>query len=200
MPSRDVPYRWLLSASAFAVALTGEANAQTVRAPAYGPGSAAEIVVTARKREERLQETPIAITAVTAAQLDARGAVDLTDVGPLAPNVIVRTGGLTSGSSSAALVSIRGIGQSDFTINTDPAVGIYLDGVYLGRSLGSLLDLIDVERVEVLRGPQGVLFGRNTVGGAISLVSRAPAPGELSATVSGAGGERGFRQPAVRST
>lgn len=169
-------------------------NAQVDPQNATDEAPSGDIVVTARKREELLQETPIAITVVTAAQLDARGAADLTDIAPLAPNTIIRSGGLTSGSSSAALVSIRGIGQSDFTINTEPAVGIYLDGVYLGRTLGAILDLADVERVEVLRGPQGTLFGRNTIGGAISLVSRAPQPGKTFGMAVVTGGEREFYQ------
>ncbi len=154
----------------------------------------AEIVVTARKREERLQEIPIAITAVSAEQLESRGAVDLSDMQGLAPNLTLKTGGGTSGATFTPVISIRGIGQSDFTINTDPGVGIYLDGVYLGRSVGSVLDLADVERVEVLRGPQGTLFGRNTIGGAISLVSKAPDMDELTGTVSLTGGSRDFYQ------
>ena len=182
-PAR-APRLWLVSCAALALA------APTVTRAA----DLSEVVVTARKREERLQETPLAITAVTAAQLEERGAADLADVSNLAPNVIIRTGGVTSGTSAAANVSIRRIGQSDFTINTEPAVGIYLDGVYLGRTLGSILELSDVERVEVLRGPQGTLFGRNTIGGAISLVSKAPQVGETSGTVSVTGGERAFYQ------
>lgn len=151
-----------------------------------------EIVVTARKREENLQDTPIAMTAISAAQLEARGAVDLSDMQGLAPNLTLKTGGGTSGATFTPVVSIRGIGQSDFTINTDPGVGMYLDGVYLGRSVGSVLDLADVERVEVLRGPQGTLFGRNTIGGAISVVSKAPDMDSLSGSVSLAGGSRDF--------
>jgi len=178
------PRLWLLAGAALGLALPTATLAQDVDG----------VVVTARKREERLQDVPIAITVASAAQLEARGAVDLTDVGALAPNVIIRTGGVTSGSSSAANVAIRGIGQSDFTINTEPAVGVYLDGVYLGRTLGSILELSDVERVEVLRGPQGTLFGRNTIGGAISLVSKAPKLSETSGSLALTGGERDFRQ------
>ncbi|MBA4761826.1 TonB-dependent receptor [Sphingomonas sp.] len=153
-----------------------------------------EIIVTARKREENLQNTPIAITAVSAAQLEAKGAVDLTAMQNIAPNLTLKTGGGTSGATFTPVINIRGIGQGDFTINTDPGVGVYIDGVYLGRSLGSVLDLADVERVEVLRGPQGTLFGRNTIGGAISMVSKAPDPSALSGTISLAGGSREFAQ------
>lgn len=172
--------------NAAALAATTDASAQ--EAVEQQP----EIVVTARKREENLQDIPIAITAIGAAQLEARGAVDLSDMQGLAPNLTLKTGGGTSGATFTPVVSIRGIGQSDFTINTDPGVGMYLDGVYLGRSVGSVLDLADVERVEVLRGPQGTLFGRNTIGGAISVVSKAPNTQGLSGSVVVAGGSRDF--------
>jgi iron complex outermembrane receptor protein len=133
-----------------------------------------EVVVTARKREENLQETPIAISAFKGAELEARGAADLSAVESLAPNVHFSTSQPTSGLSGATAVFIRGIGQRDFTINVDPAVGIYFDGVYVGRSIGALMDLVEIDRVEVLRGPQNTLFGRNTIGGAISVMTKAP--------------------------
>ena len=104
-----------------------------------------------------------------------------------------KAGGTTSGFGAAPVVSIRGVGQSDFVINTDPAVGVYADGVYLGRSLGSVLDLVDVDRVEALRGPQGTLFGRNSIGGAINIISKKP---DLNAGFGGyvtaAVGEEGY--------
>ena len=134
-----------------------------------------EIFVTARKREETLKDVPIAITAVSGVKLDALGAQDITATAALSPNVNFSYGGTSSGSSSAAVVYIRGVGQNDFVPTVDPGVGIYLDGVYLGRSVGAVLSLADVQRVEVLRGPQGTLFGRNTIGGAISLTSNEPA-------------------------
>ena len=133
-----------------------------------------EIVVTARKREERLQETPISITAMSGDALAARQIETTQELARVAPNLIVSQGQSVSGNSSAGAYFIRGIGQIDFLLNTDPGVGLYIDGVYVARSIGSILDLIDVERVEVLRGPQGTLFGRNTIGGAISVVSRPP--------------------------
>ncbi|PZQ24633.1 MAG: hypothetical protein DI569_00170 [Sphingopyxis macrogoltabida] len=167
-----------------------------------GPGAPAqaqtegydEIIVTARKRAENIQSTPISITAVSAAQLESKNAVDLTAIQNAAPGVTIRAGGGTSGAGFTPLISIRGLGQTDYTINTDPAVGIYIDGVYLGRSLGSILDLADVERVEVLRGPQGTLFGRNSIGGAVSVVSKAPSFSETSGTLSLTGGSREFLQ------
>ncbi|MBW7835496.1 MAG: TonB-dependent receptor [Sphingomonadales bacterium] len=139
-----------------------------------------EIIVTARKREESLQTVPLAVTAIRAEDLEVRSVRNIADVLRLAPNVTFASGGAAGGS--AAQVYIRGVGQGDFAITSDPGVGIYVDGVYLGRSTGSLLDVLDLERVEVLRGPQGTLFGRNTVGGAVSFTSQKPT-GELGGYV-----------------
>jgi iron complex outermembrane recepter protein len=133
-----------------------------------------EITVTARRREESLQSTPIAITAVSGAELLERGETQIDAVSHFAPNVNFSYAGTSSGSSSAAVVFVRGVGQNDFLPTTEPGVGLYVDGVYYGRTVGAVLDLLDLERVEVLRGPQGTLFGRNTVGGAINITSRKP--------------------------
>ena len=137
-----------------------------------------EIVVTARKREEPLQETPIAVSAFSANDLEKRSLDNLMDVGAYAPNVNMATGQSGSGGANNGQIYIRGIGQSDFLFTTDPGVGIYIDGVFHPRTLGSSMDLMDLERVEVLRGPQGTLFGKNTVGGAVNVVSAKPT-GEL---------------------
>ncbi|MCF7980872.1 MAG: TonB-dependent receptor plug domain-containing protein, partial [Pseudomonadales bacterium] len=128
-----------------------------------------EIMVTARKREESLQDAPLAVTALSGQALDERDMTQISAIADIAPNVNFSFSGTSSGSGSAAVVYIRGVGQNDFTPVTDPGVGIYIDGVYLGRTLGSVLDIVDLERLEVLRGPQGTLFGRNSIGGAISL-------------------------------
>ena len=133
-----------------------------------------EVVVTSRKREESLKDVPVAITAVSGRKLEALQANDLSSVASVAPNVNFSFAGTTSGSPSAAVIYIRGVGQNDFLQTLDPGVGIYVDGVYMGRTIGGVLDLVDPERVEVLRGPQGSLFGRNTIGGAISLTSKDP--------------------------
>lgn len=138
-------------------------------------GSIGEIIVTAQKRSENVQGVPISITAFTAESLASRGISDVTAMGNLAPNVSLDAGTPFSGSSSVLSAFIRGIGQNDFAFNLDPGVGVYLDGVYLARSVGANQDLLDVERVEILKGPQGDLFGRNTIGGAISIVTRRPA-------------------------
>lgn len=133
-----------------------------------------EVIVTSRKREESLKDVPVAITAVSGRKLEALQAEDISSVAAIAPNVNFSFAGTTSGSPSAAVVYIRGVGQNDFLQTLDPGVGIYVDGVYMGRTVGGVLDLVDPERVEVLRGPQGSLFGRNTIGGAISMTSKDP--------------------------
>jgi iron complex outermembrane receptor protein len=133
-----------------------------------------EIVVTARKREERLQEVPIAVTVLSDETMEAQSMRDLNDIGDFTPNLDVSMSNGITGGPSEATVYIRGIGQIDTEMFTDPGVGIYVDGVYLARAQGSILDLLDLERVEVLRGPQGTLFGKNTTGGAISFISRRP--------------------------
>lgn len=147
-------------------------------------GGLTDIVVTARKTEERLQDVPVAVTALGSEQLEARSMADLRDVGRFTPNVYFSNIG--SASPHQAAVFIRGIGQAEGMITGDPGVGLYVDGVYYGRSQGGIMDLLDLDRVEVLRGPQGTLFGKNTIGGAINVVSRAPVgdgSGQVSLTV-----------------
>ena len=136
-----------------------------------------EITVTARKRTENLQNTPISITTFTANDLERRQIYSVADLDEATPNLVFDTAAPSSGSNSAASVFIRGVGQIDFTPTTDPGVGIYVDGVYYARAIGSALDFLDVERISVLRGPQGTLFGRNTIGGALNIVSKKPTEG-----------------------
>jgi iron complex outermembrane receptor protein len=150
-----------------------------------------EIRVTARRTEERLQDSPIAVTALDEAALRGVGATNVTAVSGLAPNVSFEQGSSFSGSSATPTLFIRGLGQSDFVITSDPAVGVYVDGFYVARTLGSVAELLDIERVEVLRGPQGTLFGRNTIGGAVNIISRSPGD-TPSATVRLASGEDGL--------
>ncbi|MGZ8335550.1 MAG: TonB-dependent receptor [Allosphingosinicella sp.] len=132
------------------------------------------ILVTAQRREQRLQDVPVAVSAFNAGSLDERAILDVSQLSAVAPNVTFDGGTPFSGSDAVLAAYIRGIGANDFAFNIDPGVGIYLDGVYLARTVGANQDLLDVERVEVLRGPQGTLFGRNTIGGAVSIVTRAP--------------------------
>src|SRR6184192_2503897 len=133
-----------------------------------------EVVVTAERREENIQNVPIAITAVTTETLRSKGVTDIHALSNLTPNVNLDAGAPFSGDKSVLSASISGIGQDDFAFNLNPGVGVYLDGVYLARTIGANLSLLDVDRLEILKGPQGTLFGANTIGGAISVVTHTP--------------------------
>ncbi|WP_257387712.1 TonB-dependent receptor [Tahibacter caeni] len=152
------------------------AVAEAAAAPAEGEASGGKsattldsVVVTARKREETLQDVPIAVTAFTADAMEKLNVEDIGDLDAQVPNLTIYA---ARGSSSTVTAYIRGIGQSDPLWGVDPGVGIYLDDVYIARPQGALLDVFDVERVEVLRGPQGTLYGKNTIGGAIKYISK----------------------------
>jgi iron complex outermembrane recepter protein len=129
----------------------------------------ADVVVTARRREESLIDVPIAITAFSGARLEAQGAIDVTDLSQVTPNVTLE---VSRGTNSTLTAFIRGVGQQDPVAGFEAGVGIYLDDVYLNRPQAAVLDIYDVERIEVLRGPQGTLYGRNTIGGAVKYVTR----------------------------
>ena len=141
------------------------------------PTAVDEVVVTAQKRAQDVQDVPISITALTSDFLEDTGATNLLELGRYAPNVSLNQ--LTDSRSTA--IRIRGIGSDGNNAGIDPAVGVFLDGIYQGRTgLASNMDLADIERVEVLRGPQGTLYGKNTAAGAISIVSKRPQLGEWS--------------------
>ena len=173
----------LLAGTATLAALPSAALAQDQQSAAGGDETAAAdanasqdevtdtgaIVVTARRRNEQLQDVPIAVTAYSGAELERQGAVDITDIGDTTPNVTLE---VSRGTNSTLTAFIRGIGQQDPVGGFEQGVGIYLDDVYLNRPQGAVLDIYDVERIEVLRGPQGTLYGRNTIGGAIKYVTR----------------------------
>ena len=131
-----------------------------------------EVIVTAQFRKENLQDTPLAITAVSGDQLEQQGLTNVTDLGLVIPNANIRPQGSFSGPTPQ--IGMRGVQTSDFIFTSDPGVGIYIDDVYQGTLTGSAIDLLDLERVEVLRGPQGTLFGKNSLGGAIRLISKQP--------------------------
>ena len=144
-----------------------------------------EITVTARKREEGLQSTPIAISAFSGDSLEYRGVTNVGEIAQFTPNLSFQNNPSFGGASNSAAIYIRGVGQKEFLPTVDPGVGLYVDGVYIARSVGGILDLVDVERIEVLKGPQGTLFGRNTIGGAISITTKKPheeLAGKVSAT------------------
>jgi iron complex outermembrane recepter protein len=141
---------------------TGEADSNVLQ----------EVVVTAQFKAENIQDTPIAITAVTAEMIEQRSVTNILDIAAAAPNVTMRLGSTGFGKSNQAF--IRGVGQGDFLLTYSPRVSFYIDDVYHSTVFGSVFDILDVDRVEVLRGPQGTLFGRNAVGGAIRLFSKKP--------------------------
>ena len=160
----------LAPAIAVAQAVEPTAGATPDAAPAAS-GGLDDIVVTARRTSESLQTVPVAVTALSGAFLEQQNVRDVSTVPQFTPNLTIKQ---QSGSPTAASVFIRGIGNQEPSSVAEQGVGIYLDGVYVARSAGAIFDLVDLERIEVLRGPQGTLFGRNTVGGAIQLVSKKP--------------------------
>lgn len=156
-------------------------------------GSIAEIIVTARRRDETLQTTPVAITAIATEQLEAKGTLNISDLQGASPNLLI-----TQQNSGAAAVnlSIRGLTYADVEKSQEPTVGVVVDGVFIGTSTGQLLDFFDIKQIEVLRGPQGTLFGRNTIGGVINIQRTRPT-GELGAKVEGSYGS--FNSWAIKS-
>lgn len=162
------------------MALPGSALAQQVTAPSAVARAAdegthvQEVLVTARKRAESLQETPVAVTAFSQENLRQIGATRLDDIAAHVPNLVLER---DAASNGVGRILLRGVGALNAGITNDPGVGLYLDGVLIAKPSGSLLDVLDVQRIEVLRGPQGTLFGRNTVGGAINVITIKPGPG-----------------------
>jgi len=152
-------------------AMAADAGADVAQA---GPDQIQEIIVTAQKRSQNEQDVPIAITTFTAQALQDKNIVDVQGLARLSPSVNLDTASPFGGSNQVLSASIRGIGQDDFGINLDPGVGVYVDGVYFARTTGANVNLLDVDQVEILKGPQGTLFGRNTIGGAINVVTRTP--------------------------
>jgi len=160
--------RAYLRIAAYSVGLT------VLSANAIAQDALQEIVVTAERRSNNVQNVPIAVTAFTAEALASRNLMDTSQLGNLTPGVNLDAGAPFSGDHSVLSASIRGIGQDDFAFNLNPGVGVYLDGVFLARTIGANQSLLDVDRIEILKGPQGTLFGANTIGGAISIVTHTP--------------------------
>jgi len=152
--------------------LATDVVAQDAAESAPATGGLEEIMVTARRREEDLMTTPVSITAFTSDEIEARQFDSVAQLREAVPNLQYRTG--IEGLNGTALVFIRGIGQGDFVPSLQAGVGTYLDGVYIASSSGAVLDTVDVGSIEVLRGPQGTLFGRNTIGGALVFTSKKP--------------------------
>src|SRR5262245_48501092 len=154
------------------LALVGtEASAQGTQ---NQPGVLEEVTVTARKFQENLQDTPVAVTAISGDALLQRQIFQTDKLTQVVPNLQFGTNAPLAGNNSSSQVFIRGIGQTDPTSTVDPGVGLYIDDVYMGTAVGGTMSLRDVDSIQVLRGPQGTLFGRNTIGGAILISTKAP--------------------------
>jgi iron complex outermembrane receptor protein len=160
----------LIVAGALSASMAG--GAWAADAPAAKSNDTGEIVVTAQFRETKLQQTPLAISAITGQQITARGETNVTQLAATVPNTVISPLGAGWGSTLAAF--IRGVGLGDNILSFEPGVPIYVDGVYNGRPQAAIFDLLDLDRVEVVRGPQGTLFGKNAIGGAVSLIAKKP--------------------------
>ena len=164
----------MMTCSARSRALLG-ASAAALISLAFGAEAVAQavdtITVTAQRREADLQTVPAAVTALAPETLEQRQIENVLDLQYQAPNLSLAT---NTGTANGARLFLRGVGEDESRASADPAVGVYVDGIYIGRQVGALFDLVDLERIEVLRGPQGTLYGRNSNGGAVKLVSRAP--------------------------
>jgi iron complex outermembrane receptor protein len=152
-----------------APALAQDVPVTPVTAADLAPADDGVITVTARRRAENLQDVPIAVTAFSGEALERQGATDITDLNDTTPNVTLET---SRGTNTTLTAFIRGVGQQDPVAGFEAGVGLYLDDVYLNRPQAAVLEIYDVERIEILRGPQGTLYGRNTIGGAIKYVTR----------------------------
>ena len=160
---------WILSIFVASSTLVFHNHAVAEDAEASGPIE--EVLVTARRREESAQNVPIPITAMSEDQLEERNIVSVEDISRLAPNLQFNYSSVNRGTMN---VFLRGIGQVNWSATMDPKIGVYIDGVYMGRPQGGVFDLLDIERIEVLRGPQGTLFGRNTTAGLVNVITRKP--------------------------
>jgi iron complex outermembrane receptor protein len=190
----SIPYQ--RQAISLAVALTMAASAaaqeQTITEPAATPPPASaqpkpepkstvvrddsavieEVVVTAQKREQNIQDTPIAMSALDSQALVDQKVNDISDITANTPNVQIAP---SPGGTTGATVAIRGAASINPAVTWEPSVGLYVDGVFVAKNVGGLFDVAELERIEVLRGPQGTLYGKNTTGGAINLITRKPA-------------------------
>ncbi len=175
---------WQTTAAALvlgALAVPAHAQETAPQDSEVQPLQGGSIIVSARRRDERLVDVPIAVSSFGAEELQQRGSVDITDIAQVSPNTTLEE---SRGTNSTLSAFIRGIGQQDPVSGFEQGVGIYLDDVYLNRPQAAVLDIYDVERIEVLRGPQGTLYGRNTIGGAVKYVTR-ELPDEFSLQVRG---------------
>src|SRR5688572_18224502 len=168
MNSRNKARAWGCASAALCAGLVSTVQAQ------QATQGLEEIIVTARKVAENLQDTPIAITALSGSALEDRQIFHSDMLDQVVPNLQFANNAPLAGNNSSSQVFIRGIGQTDPTSTVDPGVGLYIDDVYIGNAVGGTMELRDIASVQVLRGPQGTLFGRNTIGGAILMTTTDP--------------------------
>lgn len=173
MNERKITSLALASAIASALAAATLTCATAVAAEPTASVGLEEVVVTARRRSEAVQETPVSMIAFSEAGLKAASIDSFRELGNAAPNVEIN-GGIPNGGGSATQIYIRGVGQDDYSFPNEPGVGLYIDDVYVARSAGGDFGFMDIERIEVLRGPQGTLYGRNTIGGAVKIITAKP--------------------------
>ncbi|WP_084399138.1 TonB-dependent receptor [Henriciella aquimarina] len=174
-----------------AAAAQAEATAQTETAGQEDSvARLGQVTVTARRREESLQNTPVAVTALDSSALEDRSLTNLQDMAQYVPSMVSAKSGTGGGAGQFFL---RGVGQGDYTVNVDPGVALYIDGVYYARTQGANLEFVDLDRVEVLRGPQGTLYGKNAVGGLINFVTRRPDAPEQTKGKIGVSSRNGMR-------
>jgi iron complex outermembrane recepter protein len=186
--------RGLLAAALAGTALSGLATPAFAQAAAEASADdSTEIIVSARRRDEALQDTPVAITAVNAEMIENKAAINIGDLMGTAPNLIITN---QNSGASAANLSIRGLTYADIEKSQEPTVGVVVDGVFIGTSTGQFFDFFDIEQIEVLRGPQGTLFGRNTIGGVVN-IRRSRPTGEFGGKIEASYGR--FDTKAIRS-
>jgi iron complex outermembrane receptor protein len=172
----------LLACASIAALGHHSASAQPASGASSGGGTLEEIVVTAQKRSENQQVVPVSVTAISPTMLANARILNAMDLAGTVPNLFIMQGASMNGSTSTPWMTLRGIEANNTgTVQTDSGIGIYVDGVYVARASGQVFDLADVQQIEVLRGPQGTLFGRDSVGGAINFITKDPT-GSFGAT------------------
>lgn len=179
----------LLCSALLGAVFVAPAHAQADQATAQGP-QVDDIIVTAQKREQSLKDVPISIAAFGEEKIARLGINKIEDLATNVPNLFVNN---FNGTADTVRLFIRGIGQNDVSVTQDPSVALYIDGVYAGSSFGAGFDAVDLERIEVLRGPQGTLYGRNATGGAVNLITLKPEPGKFAAKLEGSYGNFDYR-------
>ena len=180
----------VVSALSAAIAFSHQAGAQESSRSSF---TLEEVTVTARKVEENMQDVPVSVSAFTAEGLERRQINSTADIGKVTPNLQFTNNAPLAGNNNSSVVFIRGVGQVSARANTDPGVGLYIDDVYMGQSVGGSMEMRDIAGVQVLRGPQGTLFGRNTIGGAVLLSTTEPGD-EFGGTIKAGLGEDNLRQ------